>query len=171
MISFITYGLGAALIGLFFHLDCHHIVKHNTIVGWNKFRKINRLVSTNHKGCFKILWISLYMIFQALWINIIQYLNNTVEYLGGNRYLITYIIKGKTYKIIINLKRGPRGILLVSDENEKDVSDLIFPYLGPNENFHGQLYTPNFFDRKELIFELSNGSEKIFRNDEKIFLE
>ena len=168
MISFITYGIGTVLISLFFHLDGHNIVKNNAIIGWRKFRKINRLVSTNYNGFLKILWISLYMIFQALWISIIQYLNNTIKHLEGNKFVITYVIKGKTYKIIITLKRGPRDVLLVSDDTETDVSDLIFPYLGPDENFHNQLYTPNLFGRNELIFELSNGTEKIFKGDENI---
>ena len=170
MISFITYGVGTTLIALFFHLDYHNIVKDNVIIKWKKFRKINRLVSSTYKGSFRILWISFYMVIQSLWINIIQYFNNTIVQLDVNKYLVTYIIKGNTYKIIVKNKRGPRNVLLVSDETETDISDLIFPYLGPEENFHGQVYTPNFFGKKELIFELSNGCEKIFRTNENIVL-
>jgi len=167
-LSFITYGVGVAFVALFVRLDGHHIVKNRSVIGWQKFRKINRLVSTNKKGCLKILWISLYMIFQALWMSLNQYLNNSIEPLDGNRYLVSYIIKGNIYKMIVKLKRGPRVVLLVSDETQNDVSDVIFPYLGPDENFHGDNYTPSLFGKEELIFELSNGTEKIFRNDEHI---
>jgi hypothetical protein len=166
MISFITYGVGTTLIALFFHLDYHN----NVIIKWKKFRKINRLVSSTYKGSFRILWISFYMVIQSLWISIIQYFNNTIVQLDANKYLVTYIIKGNTYKIIVKNKRGPRNVLLVSDETETDISDLIFPYLGPEENFHCQVYTPNFFGKKELIFELSNGCEKIFKTNENIVL-
>jgi hypothetical protein len=110
------------------------------------------------------------MVIQSLWISIIQYFNNTIVQLDANKYLVTYIIKGNTYKIIVKNKRGPRNVLLVSDETETDISDLIFPYLGPEENFHCQVYTPNFFGKKELIFELSNGCEKIFKTNENIVL-
>ena len=167
-ISFITYGVGVAL---FYHLDGHRIVKNRSVIALQKFRKINRLVSTNNKGCLKILWISFYMIFQALYMSLSQYLNNTIKPLGENRYLVSYIIKGNTYKMIVKLKKGPRSILLVSDEKQNDVSDLILPYLGPDDNFHGYHYTPGFFGKDELVFELSNGTEKIFRSDEHIKFE
>jgi len=111
------------------------------------------------------------MVAQALWINIIQYLNSTILPIKGGRYKVTYVIKGKTYKMIVKPKRGPRKVLIVSDENQEDVSYLIFPYLGPEENFHGEIYTPKFFEKSELIFELSNGTEKIFRANDEIMLE
>lgn len=108
------------------------------------------------------------MIAQALWVSMIQYLNSTIVQIDRNSYRVTYIIKGKTYKMIVNPIRGPRKVLLVSDETHTDVSHIVFPYLGPEDNFHWKIYTPKFFERKELIFELSNGTEKIFREDDKI---
>jgi hypothetical protein len=162
--------MGATLIGVFFYLDGHHIVKNTAVVKWKKFRRLNKLVSTNYKGCFKIIWVSICMIFQALWINILQYLNSTIVQIDKKTYEVTYIIRGKTYKMIVKSRRGPRKVLLVSDENQEDVSYIIFPYLGPEENFHGEKYTPKFFEKKELIFELSTGVEKIFQENEEIII-
>ena len=167
MFSLITYGIAAtALLSSFIYLDVYN----KTVVCWKKFRKINRLVSTNYKGFCLIIWISCCMVSQALWISIIQYMNSTVVKLDGNKYRVTYRIKGNTYKMIVKLRRGPRNVLLVSDESQDDVSAVIFPYLGPGENFHGEIYTPRFFEREELVFELSNGNEKIFRSDDDIVL-
>lgn len=168
LFSFITYGVGIVCAALFFNLDGHYIVKNNVVIAWNNIRRINNLVSTKHKSYCKILWISLYMVCQALWMNLNQHLNNTIEPLEGNKYLVSYIIKGNVYKIIVKQKRGPRAILLVYDETHTDVSDVIFQYLGPEENFHGYHYTPRFFGKEELVFELSNGTEKIFRADQQI---
>jgi hypothetical protein len=170
MFSLLTYGLTTVIIGAFFYLDGHHIVKNNTVTNYRKFRKLNKLVATNYKGVFTICWVSICMIIKALWINIWQYLNSTIVELDGYVYKVTYIIKGKTYKMIVRPKRGPRKVLLISDEKQEDVCDEIFPYLGPEENFHGEIYTPSYFNKEELIFELSNGSEQIFKKDDQIIL-
>jgi hypothetical protein len=170
MFSLLTYGFGTTLIAAFFYLDGHHIVKNSAVVKWKKFRKINRLVSTNYKGFFTIIWISLYMVAQALWISFIQYANSTVVPVKGGKYKVIYVIKGKTYKMIVKPTRGPRKVMLVHDGNQEDVSYLIFPYLGPEENFHGEIYTPRFFEMDELVFELSDGTEKVFHKDDDIVL-
>jgi hypothetical protein len=170
MFSLLSYGIGSAAVAVFLYLDGYNITKNTTLIKFQKFRQINKLVSINYKGYFKILWISLCMIRQALWISLLQYMNSSVIKLGGNKYVITYIINGKTYKMLIKSKRGPQKVLMVSDETQTDVSDLIFPYLGPCDNFHGDIFTPEFFGRKELIFDLSDGSEKIFLESDKIIL-
>ena len=170
MFNLLTYGGIGVSIAAFFYFDGYSIVKHTVSVKWKKFRKINKLVATNYKGVFTILWISLYMVSQALWINIIQYLNSTIIPIKNRKYKVTYVIKGKTYKMIVKPKRGPRKVILVYDEKQEDVSYLVFPYLGPEENFHGEIYTPTFFEREELVFELSDGSEKSFNGEDKIIL-
>lgn len=170
MFSLFTYCIATVLMGTFIYLDGPNIVKHTAVVKWKKFRKVNRLVATNYKGFFTILWVSVCMIGKALWLTFLQYINSTIQKLDGNKYLVTYVIKGKTYKMIVKPTRGPRKVLMVSDEKQQDVSSLVFPYLGPEENFHGEVYTPSFFDRDELIFELSSGVEKIFKKDDNISL-
>ena len=50
------------------------------------------------------------------------------------------------------------------------VSSVVFPYLGPEEDFHGKIYSPKFFKKDELIFELSDGTEKIFLMNDDIIL-
>lgn len=151
---------------MFIYLDGPVIVKNTSVMGWKKFRKINSLVSTNYKGCFNIIRISFYMVGQALWLNIMQYINKSIVQVDRHTYSVTYVIKGNTYTMIIKPNRGPRKVLLVSDETHTDVSNIIFPYLGPNENFHGGSYTPNFFNKSELVFELSDGTEKTFFSED-----
>lgn len=160
--------IGTALLSVFVYLDGPSIVKNKSVVAWRKFKNINKLVSTNYKGCFKIIWVSLYMVSQALWVSMIQYLNSTIVQIDKNSYRVTYNIRGKTYMMIVNPTRGPRKVLLVSDETQTDISHVVFPYLGPEENFHKKIYTPKFFNTKELIFELSDGTEKIFKENDNI---
>lgn len=170
MLNIIIYGLSAILISGFFYLDGHLIVKNSAIVKWKKFRKINRLVSTNYKGFFIILWISIYMVIQALWINFIQYMNSSVVQLNGCKYEISYVIKGKIYKMIVKPIKGPKRVLLISDDMENDITHHIGPYLGPEENFHNKMFTPDFFNKKELIFQLSDGTELVFNQFDNIII-
>jgi len=98
----------------------------------------------------------------------LQYLNNSIVQIDKKTYEVTYVIRGKTYKMLVKPKKGPRKVLLVSDEKQEDVSYIIFPYLGPEENFHGKKMTPKFFGKEELVFQLSSGVEKVFRENEMI---
>lgn len=170
MFSLITYGLGAALLSAFLYVDGPNIVKNNLVVKYKKFRKINNMVATNYKGIFTILWISLCLVGKALWISMLQRINNSVVQLSKNKYQITYVVNGKIYKMIVTPTRGPRKVLLAHDENEEDISYLIFPYLGPEEDFHGKTFSPDFFDRKKLYFECSDGGEHVFDSNETIKL-
>jgi len=170
MLTFISYALTASIIGTFFYFDGPAIVKNNYQLKLEKWKKLNELVSTKYDGYFTILWISIGMIMKALWINILQYLNSSITKLDKKTYELSYVLNGKLYKILINNKTGPRKVILVSDETQTDVSYLITPYLGPKEDFHGCVMTPEFFNRKELIFELSNGEEKIFKQNEPIII-
>ena len=170
MLSLFTSCVCTSLVGVFLYLDLHQTVKNNIIEKYREFKKINRLVATNKKGSFNIMWVSLSLVIKALWINILQYINNNVFQLDKNNYEITYIIKEKTYKMIVKPIRGPSKFLIVYDENQEDVSHLIMPYIGPEEDWHGRVYTPKFFNKSELTFELSSGDHKVFRQNDNIIL-
>lgn len=170
MLTFISYALTASIIGTFFYFDGPTIVKKNCQLKLEKWKKLNELVSTKYDGYFTILWVSICMITKVLWINILQYLNSSITKIDKNTYELSYVLNSKLYKILINNKTGPRKVILVSDETQTDVSYLITPYLGPKEDFHGRYMTPEFFNRKELIFELSNGEEKIFKHNDPIII-
>lgn len=170
MLTFISYALTASIIGTFFYFDGPTIVKKNCQLKLEKWKKLNELVSTKYDGYFTILWVSICMITKAIWINILQYLNRSITKIDKKTYELSYVLNGKLYKILINNKTGPRKVILVSDETQTDISYLITPYLGPKEDFHGSDITPKFFNRKELIFELSNGEEKIFKHNDSIII-
>ena len=50
IINFLVLGVSTYLLGIFCYLDGYSIVKNVVVVKYNKFKKINRLVSTNYKG-------------------------------------------------------------------------------------------------------------------------
>jgi hypothetical protein len=172
MFNILTYGFTTILLSIFIYIDGPRIVKNNLQIKYNKFRRLNKLVSTNYKGCFKILYISLCMIITALKISLWQKCNGlVVQSITKSTYNVSYVIKGITYTMIIKPNRGPRKILMVLDETHTDVSDFMFPYIGPSENFNGQIYTPIMLSKNKLIFILDNGTEIVFEKNDKIIFK
>lgn len=170
MTDILLYGILSLIVGSFIYLDGYNITKNTIVPKWKRFRKVNKLVSKNYKGIFRILYISISLIIKALWINIIQYMNNTIIKIDKNTYIITYVVNGNIYKMKVTKLRGPSKVLMVTDENNEDVSDIIIPYMGVEQNFHNNKYKVDFFKRKELAFQLSNGDEKVFEGDNEIVL-
>ena len=126
---------------------------------YNKWIRLNSLVSTNQKTKLAIIGVSLKLIFQAIWISIIQYLNKTVKKIGRNKYQITYVVEGKLYKLVVNVTRGPSPVLQIINQSNEDITSTIMPYIGPDYNWHNSQFTPEFFNCDSLSFELSDSSE------------
>ena len=137
---------------------------------YSRFRQLNNLVSFKHKAFFKILWISLKMLAKMQWYRFLQWSNDTVVHLDKHTAIFSYTLQGKVYKEVIHLRKGPCFIILITDEDSEDVTDTILPYFGPNQDWNKKEFTPGFWDKDELVFELSNGETKTFGRNERINL-
>jgi hypothetical protein len=137
-------------------------------IKYNKWISLNNLVSSQHNSKIMIKIISLQMIFKSLYLSFIQYMNNSIIKIDKNSYELSYIIHGKLYKMIIKPIRGPVPILCVTNENNIDITEQILPYLGPNNDWHGKKYYPDFFGHKRLNIELLDGTKKNFNNSDTI---
>lgn len=104
---------------------------------------------------------SLKMVMKNLLFRLNQYMNGNVKFISRNKIEITYVVNGKTYKLIQTVQRGPNPILKIRD-GDKDVTDKVIPYIGPQGDFHGSELTPNHLDCKELVFEYDFGEMKSF---------
>ncbi len=158
--------------GLFFYFDGPKFVKYK----YGKTKELYQLVSTKYKtrDCgtrLKILWWSLVILCQALYVTIIQKLNNSVikkKENYSNTYEITYVISGKIYKLVVTPIKGPKNVLQVIDDNNEDITRQIVPYLGPAEDWHSSKFKPSFFNRKSLTFNLSSSDDITFTENEEI---
>lgn len=54
----------------------------------------------------------------------------------------------KNYIFKFNEKHRSNDLIIFKDEFDNDITDLIEPYLGPLQNFHGISYTPFDFNHK-----------------------
>ena len=155
------------IIGIFtsaflYKIDFHNIVYNTCDRKYKKWKKITNLVGSTHESSLSIYAISIKMIIHALYLSFIQYLNNSVSKLDKNIYEVSYIIGGKKYKMITIPKKGPTPFIQIRDEHDNDITEFILPYYGPNHDWHSVSVIPQFFKRKRLIFEMEDGSQKIF---------
>jgi hypothetical protein len=135
-----------------------------------EFKRLNKLVETQHKGRVKILIVSIQIVMKTYYLSTLQYLNNSVVKIGRNKYEVSYSINGRLYKMFVVQRKGPFPILQVNNHNNEDVTEYILPYLGPNHDWHLNRVRPDTFGHKSLVFRLSNGDEVIFEEHEHIEL-
>jgi len=102
-------------------------------------------------------------------INFVQYaIGKSLRKLSKNEYELSYVIRGRIYKMIITQHRGPSPVLQVINEVEEDVTDAVVPYMGPQYDWHSSNVSPGVLGYETLIFELGNGAEKIYKNTERM---
>jgi hypothetical protein len=156
------------IFSFLYKLQTHLIVKNELSMRYNKWKRLNCLVSTSQKTKLAIITVSLKLIFQALWITFLQKVNKTVRKINRNKYEITYNIEGKMYKLVVNVTRGPSPVLQIINDTNDDVTSQIMPYLGPNYSWHNTTFTPEFFSFENLTFELADGTEYSVQNKKSI---
>lgn len=159
------YYLFTGIILLTTSFLCVNIVKEKIIIKYySKWNKLNNMVSTKYKNRFFIFWFSIKLLLELIYISMLQYLNKSLVQIDKNNYELKYVINGKLYKNRFKIKRGPKPILQIIDDNLEDVTDIIIPYLGPNYNWHGNKMSPKILGYNSLVFELSDGSEEVYKD-------
>lgn len=144
----------SSIIGiLFYKFDGYGYINHK----YHRLKRLYNLVSTRHNSSLMICIISIKMLLQAFYLNFIQYMNNSIIKLDKNTYILSYILHDNEYKMIIKIARGPSPILSIKNQDDKDMTDIVMPYLGPKNDWHNNKFTPKFFECKILSFELLNG--------------
>lgn len=93
-----------------------------------------------------------------------------MKQLDKHTFELSYTVNNQNYKMLIKLKRGPRKLLYAFDEHNKDITDIIQSYYGPNEDFHHTKFTPGFFGFENITLNLSDGNELSFGKNDAIIL-
>lgn len=93
-----------------------------------------------------------------------------------NSYYLEYHDKKYNKNYIFMFKENQRSndLIIFKNEYDEDITDLLEPYLGPLQNFHGISYTPNDFNQK-IVKVFREGIElnylKTFKKDEILKLD
>ena len=111
---------------------------------------------------FKIMVLSLKLVLKMMMISLLEYLDPRLTKLNKNKYIVSYVLNKKLYKLHCKVQRGPNSILQVIDQDSNDVTSLFNSWLGPNRDFHNQAYTPKDLEYQELSLLMINGETKVF---------
>lgn len=131
----------------------------------HRFRKLNNFVRGRYNNRCRALCISVELVCKALYLTLIQWLNNSVTQIDKNKYTVSYVVNGRKYTMIVSPPRGPCPILLAMDENGDDISDRVIPCIGPK---HDCVLTPEFFGMEQLTLETSFGETMVVGRNEEI---
>lgn len=97
-----------------------------------------------------------------VYLQLLQKLYKTVLHVHKNKYEIQYVLHDTIYKVRTQVQRGPSKIILIKDQHGNDITNDMRCYLGPNEDFHGQLTTPTNLGYEKIYIQLRNGQELEF---------
>ena len=181
-------------ICMLIYLDAVNIVKNTISYKAGQLKRLYSMVKISHSDRFTILRVMVKMIIQALWLSMIQKMNNSVvrmendigfidslgphdtcscnqqDKINVTTYVVSYVLKGKMYKMAVKHKKGPPKVMAIIEGDKNDITDLVLPYMGPEHDFHDMLYTPAFFKKHEITFELFDGTSKKFGKDEPLIV-
>ena len=93
---------------------------------------------------------------------VLQKLYQTVRPICRQTYEITYVLHDKTFRFRTKVRRGPSRVIQATDESGEDVTEDLRSYMGPNEDFHGQLLRTCDIGCELLSIEMRNGDTIVF---------
>jgi hypothetical protein len=153
------------IVIILLYFNAHIKIKDFSLKNLSRFKRITNLVSCTYTGTFKIFRISLGIAVKAVYESLLEKIYNNVVATENGRYIVSYNIKGKTYKMIVKPIKGPNKISHVHNKDGKDVSDLVLQYVWID---YKKTFSPSEFGEKSLTFTSKNGSKKTFNKDDVI---
>ena len=127
------------------------------------------MMATKYKSPYIVKIMSVYMVLKFVYLQILQYLTNTVAKIDKNNYEVTYIINGKMYKMVVKPERGPLNYTKILNDKDENIIDEFSQYYGPHYKNQVKLM-PSFFKTKSLRLVFYDETEKVFEEDEKIII-
>jgi hypothetical protein len=159
MFTEILFVFGTCGAILLFRSGAHQVVSAFVSDKYTKWNQVRVLSATRKTNRLAIAWMTLQMISSAVYIGFLQYMNNTVKSVDRQTCIVSYVIAGKPYRMVVKPVRGASRVLQVSDEESRDVTSYVLPFMGPSYDWHGMALTPQFFHTQSLTFEFGNGRE------------
>jgi hypothetical protein len=148
---------------------------------------VRHLLNANHYVCSKITGIGayvctvasggvllarcswIYLKFKVLKMKPVEIVPTIKIDRVNGKLQIEYTYKERPFKLISRMRRGPSKFVQFMD-GEKDVTEVIRPYLGHNDDFHGIRYTPADLGFSSLSVLDIFGELQNFANDDFIVL-
>jgi len=157
--------VSATVVGYFLNTDyCHQnigVVR----TCCSRVRELRRMKkSMGIKISFNMVMMMCWLLWTTFWLMVSQWLNNNVQMIGKNRYMVTFAIGGKRYSTIITHKTGPSPILQVADSKDDDITHIIEPYL----LFDAEKVTPGDLGYTNISVMNQDGSDKEYNKNDPL---
>jgi hypothetical protein len=142
-----------------------------TFIGdaYSRFGRLRRAVRPTTTSFWMATLISAKIVCKS-WINdVICYLTQRIIHTENGISEVEYNYNGTKYAFLTTVRRGPRKVIKVTDENGDDITSYIAKYMGPGEDFHAFTPTPRVFNKKQMHFDCMYGQYD-FSEDDAIIL-
>ena len=166
IITFIYISL-PLFMAIMYKNNLHSSIYNNLTEFCNNWNKLNAYISESEPNKIKSAYKTCKTISTICYNNLIQYLTSSVTKINRKLYKVDYIIEGKPYSLLVNVKRGPNDITFVN-ENDENISNQVLPYYGPNRDWHNHFLSASFFDCNKIIVYKNNMKIAEFTNEEDI---
>lgn len=127
---------------------------------------LNTTPSIRKMGWLEKQYTRLRVLLLYIGVTVYQKWNHMLVPDGKGQYELRYILNDRLYKIKIRAHRGPRTVVTVEDGWGVDVTDMVIPYMGPNEDYHGQRITPKQLGYDALTITRRNGEIRSYEADD-----
>lgn len=159
-------------IFILYWTDTFNVIYTHCKDGYNNFKLLRIVVSKINKkatiwSSFKIVGKVIYNI---LTLKFLQHVNKSIQVIDKNNVIVSYVLNNRLYKLAVTPRKGPASVVMITDENDDDVSTDIFPFFGPNRDWHNRPYSPDFWNKKILTFHMASGNILSFENNQTIIL-
>jgi len=134
-----------------------------------RWQNLNKMMATKYSSPSLVKIMSFYMIFKFFYLQLIQYLTDSVKKIDKNHYQVTYVINGKLYKMIVKPERGPAEYDEILNEKNENIIEEVLTYYGPHHKNQVKL-KPVFFKSKFLRIKKYDETEIIVDEHEHIIL-
>jgi len=126
----------------------------------------NYLLKKNDNNHLSVIHQFIQFIFNYIYIYISQNIFHNTIVIHKHIYDIEYSINCKIYRFRTSYKKGPSKYSQFIDDQGNDISEDLFKYVGPNDDFHNIDYTPNDFDCSSITIIYSDDTHKTFQNND-----
>ena len=128
----------------------------------------NYLLQKNNNNHLSVIHQLMKFTLNYLYIYISQHIFHNSILINKHIYDIEYSINCKIYRFRTSYKKGPSKYSQFIDHTGQDISEYIFKYVGPNDDFHNINYTPTDFNCSSMIIIYYNGTQQIFNSNDII---
>ena len=144
-------------------------LRHKILTVSHYYQKYKNFVDPENKHGHIYTIKSLFLIFYSIYqVNSVK--KEEPEKFNKKYIKISYKYKDKKYFYLLKVPRGINPIKQIMDENENDIHDIIYPYLGPNLDCHGAILCPKDFGYEKIKILTIFDKLIIFDEDQKIDL-